>query len=288
MRIHKSMLVVIVAWLTIGSSALAADAEADAKKLFDDGLTVLAEGDFDGAVKAFAAAAKADPGEINYRQHHALVRRVVQVRTMLDQQSDPQRWDAIAKSLRAFYYDYQVFGEALALDEKAHEKLNTAESAAALGETQLELEMNEEAAQLLAGLDEERTSSRARVLLGVALARLGRAEEAKAIAATCVMPKEPQAAMYHDMACLHALLDDRDAAAKMLTLCFQNTPPSLLDAKKDRARQRGDLNGLAASAEYEKVWLTASTVKESTCSGGASCGSCPSAATCTSGDKGGK
>ena len=52
---------------------------------------------------------------------------------MLDQQSNEERWVGIAVSLRAFYYDYKVFGEALALDKMAHEKLNSAETAAALG-----------------------------------------------------------------------------------------------------------------------------------------------------------
>jgi tetratricopeptide (TPR) repeat protein len=288
MRIHKSILVVIVACLTVGSSVFAAAPAPDAEELFEYGLSVLAKGDFDGAIEAFAAAAKADPQELNYRQHHSLLRRVVQVRAMLDQQANTERWVEMTKSLRAFYYDYKVFGEALALDERVHDKLNTAESATALGETQLELKMNEEAAAFLGALDKERTSPRSQVLLGVALARLDRMDEAEKIAAKCKPPKEPDPAYFLDMACLCALLGEKDEAAKNLTLCFEHTPPSLLDAAKDRARAREDLNGLATSAEYEKVWLTASKIKESTCSGGASCGSCPSAATCTSGDKGGK
>jgi tetratricopeptide (TPR) repeat protein len=198
------------------------------------------------------------------------------------------RWVEMTKSLRAFYYDYKVFGEALALDERVHYKLNSADSAAALGETQLELKMNEEAAAFLGALDEERTSPRSQVLLGVALARLDRMNEAEKIASECKPPKEPDAAYFLDMACLCALLGETDDAAKNLRLCFEHTPPSLLDAAKDRARAREDLNGLANSAEYEKVWLTASKIKESDCSGGTSCGACPSAATCTSGDKGGK
>ncbi|MHC4774633.1 MAG: tetratricopeptide repeat protein [Planctomycetota bacterium] len=289
MRICKPILAAIVASLTIGSSLLAADPAGEANALYEDGLALLAQGDFAGAAKALGAAAQADPEESSYRQHAALVRRVVQLRTMHDQQSIPARWSDIAKSLRAFYYEYRLFNEALALDEKAHEKLNTAESAAALGETQLELELNERAAEFLAGLDENRVSPRSRVLLGIALARLDRIDEAKAIAAKCVVPKEPDPAMCFDMACLQALLGQRNGAAKMLTRCFESTPPSLLEATKDRARQREDLNGLATSTEHEGVWLTASRVKESSCSGGTSCGACPSAKTCKPGHpKGGK
>ena len=91
--------------------------------------------------------------------------------------------------------------------------------------------------------------------------------------------------MCFEMACLQAQLGREDDAAKLLTRCFESTPPSLLEATKDRARKREDLAGLATSSEHEGVWLTASKVKESSCSSGASCGACPSAKTCGSGAK---
>jgi thioredoxin-like negative regulator of GroEL len=285
MRTHKSLLVVIAASLAFCSQLLAADAPAEAEKHHADAVALLAQGDFPGAARALAAAAQADPEEPSYRQQAALVRSVVRLRTSLDRETNPERWRAAARALRAFYYEYKVFGEALALDEKVHRKINTAETAAALGETRLELGMNKPAAELLAGLDEQRTSERSRVLLGIALARLGRAEEARAIADTCAVPQEPTPMLCFDMARLQSLLGRDEAAAKLLTLAFEATPPSLLEATKERTRNRADLVALAASSEYEHVWLTASKVKESSCSTGTSCGACPSARTCGAGQK---
>jgi tetratricopeptide (TPR) repeat protein len=264
--------------------ALAGAAET-AAALVAQGKGLLAKADFEGALKAYAEAAKTDSQNQDYRQQYAVLRRVIQMREGVDKETNDEKWRGTVAGLRAFYYGNDLYGEALALDRKAHTKLKNADSASALAQTQLQMGQNAEAAVTLSALDEKSATPQSQVLLGIALARQGKNDEAKALAGKIETPKEGMPGLLYDLASLHALTGDTAGAAALLTRCFENTPPSRVDAFKATAKQDKDLASMVASADFAKALETTSKVKESACTGGSNCGSCPSKGSCSTASK---
>jgi tetratricopeptide (TPR) repeat protein len=253
----------------------------DAARAFADGKALLAKGEYDAALKAYADAAKADPKNEEYRQQHALLRRVIKMRQEVQDEKDAAKLESTAMALRAFYYESNLYRQALDLDKLVHSKRSTPDSLARLAETQLQLDMNADAAALLGTVDDPKATPQTRLLLGIALARLGKLDDAKTLARKCPKPDELGPGLLFDLARLQALIGDRNKATALLIRCFESTPPSRLEAFKASAKECKDLGALVASAaEFDQIMRTQSKVKESACSTGADCSKCPSKASC--------
>jgi Flp pilus assembly protein TadD len=253
-----------------------ADENGEAAAAHQRGLTVLASGDFDGAIAAFTTAAKADPENKQYRKDIALVSRVKALRGTLPKiEQNEAKWMKMSTSLRSFYLQYEVFGEAVAIDEARFKRFGTPAIAINLAESYLENHQDREAVKTLVALKDGDRTVRGKVMLGIGLARTGKMEEAKALAASVARgdAKDPQ--LLYDSACLNALIGDLDRASAQLTRCFESIPASSLVTLKRYSLTRADLKALR-SDKFASVWSTASKVKSSGCAG------CASAATCGS------
>ncbi|MFH1746434.1 MAG: hypothetical protein ABIG44_05250, partial [Planctomycetota bacterium] len=227
---RRIILCLIVTGLAIAAAPVLA-APLDNAEKFAQGQELLADGNFEGALQAFTAATKANPDNEEYRQQATLLRRIIQMRTIhAGLESDDQRWLPMAKGLHAFYHDNGIYGEALKLDRQVYAQDESAESAVNLARTQLALDMNAEAAKLLSSLPEEQATPEVRLLNGVALARLGKTEEARQILKSCPAPEKPSCDFFYDRARLCALLNDSEGAAKDLAGCLENCPPGRLAA----------------------------------------------------------
>ncbi len=278
-----SLVLAAAALFAIPAPSANAAETANASKSYEHGAALLADADFDGALEAYAAAAKAEPDNQVYRQQYSLLSRVMKVRAGFEQQKNPVVWDRTAIALRAYYEANKIYGEAMEVDWQRHERTGTPETAVLLAESQLRLDLNEETVELLDELGDDQTP-RAAALKGIALARMGKMDAAKMLAGECCPEGvKPDPALCFDLARLSSLIGDQEPAAKMLVCCFEQTVPSQLGAMKTSAEECGDLSKLVASDLSEKVWSTQSAIKESGCSGGTSCGSCPSRGTCGSG-----
>ncbi len=283
MKLRRVLVCSLIGLVAMSAPQALAGVNEDAAKLFAEGKALVAKADFEGAQKAFAAAAKLDSEKkLEYRQQYSMLRQVMQMRESIDKEKNEQKWQAMARALRSYYHQNKVYSEALALDKKVHEKLKNGESAAALAGTQLAMGLNEDAAKVIGGLDEKSMTAEARILLGIALARQKKIDEAKAAVAKCKLAADSDSGLYYDMACVKALVGESDEANALLTRAFELTPPSRLDAVKAHAKTDKDLASLVGSAGFEKALKTESKVKESKCSGGSSCGNCPSRGGCSS------
>jgi tetratricopeptide (TPR) repeat protein len=261
----------------LASSTFAASDDAAAK--FAQGNALLAKGDFDGAQKAYVAAAKAAPDNEEYVQRATLIRRVIEVRQKLDKLTGDE-WVSTAAALHAFYDENQIYTEALPLARKVHEKLRTADSAVALARTQLAMKQNADAAELLRGLSKEQTTLETQSLLSLALARQGDIAAAKTAAAGLAPPPDTAGQVWFDLASVYALTGDADKALAALTHGFETTPPSQLEATRERVKQSADYASVKTRPDFAKVCATESKVAESKCSSGASCAKCPSRTKC--------
>ena len=267
MRFRRVLISLAVTSIMCCTAAAWADT-AEAAREFDHGKTLLAQGDFAGALEAFKATAKADAENKDYFQAYRLLRRVIQVRKQFAEEQDEVIWQQTGRALYNYYRQYDILGETLPLARALHEKMASDESAVMLADAQLALDQDAAAADLLAGLSAEQRTVHTDILQGIALARLDRLDEAQALVAELKLPRECDAQVYFDAARLYAQLDDARQALALLQRAFESTPAQFLDDSKADARKCADLAGLATGPEFVRVLETKSEVK----AGGGGCG----------------
>lgn len=261
--------------------AIATTAYAEtAAESFAKGQKALTKGSFQAALDAYASAARADRENQEYAQRYAMVRRIVDLRKRLDSEKRQQQWEYTARALRAFYVNERLYPELLKLDEAIHAKLNSAQSAAFLAETQLAMDQNAAAVKTLAALGPAKTSPMAQLLLGIALARTGKVDDAKQLADNVKLPKDAGPTTVYTAARLCAATGDSAKAMTLLKTCFEGTLPSQLDGFKTHAKTCSEFAAVASTPEFAVVLKTASKMPESKCSGGSSCAGCPMRGKC--------
>jgi len=270
--------VLVAAVMTHPSAVLA----ESAREAYDNGEVLLAKADFNGAMKAFAAAARADRSTPEYYQHYSLVRQVIALRKRLDTERNSAYWQRTAQSLHSFYISNGIYSEALPLDKRVHARLDTTASAVTLAETQLAMDLNAEASAVLEALDAGKATTAARALLGVALARNGKVEEARQLAEAIKLSDKAGPGTLYSVARLHGEIDNTDEALGLLKRTFESIAPSRLEDFKNHARKSREFAALASMAAFAKVLETKSKIAESKCSGGSSCAGCPMRGKCPS------
>jgi tetratricopeptide (TPR) repeat protein len=251
-----------------------------AEQWFAKGEALLANGEFSAALRAFASAARADHNNKEYVQHYTMLRTIVDLRSRLETTENPQQWEQIARSLHAFYVNEKLYSELLAVDKQMHAKLNTAESAAMLAETQLAMDLNKEAAGTLSGLAPHKASASCLALLGIALVRTGKTAEAGELAGKLSLPDNATPGTKYVAARLYAAVGDSANALRLLGRCFESVLPSQLDGFKSHAKQCPEFAAMISTPEFGRVMETKSKMPESQCSGGGNCANCPMRGKC--------
>jgi tetratricopeptide (TPR) repeat protein len=263
--------------LAVNSMAAASPPEAYSK-----GLALVEQGELRDALYALADAVRGDRANQQYIQQFMLVRQALVYENALASETNPQRWLQIAQALRSFYVSVDAHAQALKLDRQIHQREASAGSAVQLAETLLALDKNADAADTLTALDEASATPATRALLGIALARQGKIDQAREVTAGIETSADTGPGTYYCVARAHAASGDSDAALTLLTRCFETTPPSRLAALKSHAQKSPEFAPLASKPRFSEVMETASKVVESKCSGGSSCAGCPMRGQCAS------
>jgi tetratricopeptide (TPR) repeat protein len=265
----RSLLFLILIAPALAGEPAAARAEA--------GERLLDRGDIRGALAAYIEAAELDPGKQAYTVRALVLRRVERMRTLIESDDTSPRWRTAAITLHAFYLDEGLTDLALELDRKAHARLDSSGSAILLAETLLLLDRDEEVAKLLSA--RPRPALHERVLEGIALARLGRKEEAEKLDAAISVPGNAPSILLRDLARLKARLGAAEKALPLLRSSFEKTSANALDGARRRVRACSDFAALRSTPAFQEVLRTTSKIEEG-CSGGSSCGSCPKRGEC--------
>lgn len=273
------MLVVIL----LLSLPVAAGSPEKAQQAFSEGQALLANADFDGALKAFKKASKADSANAEYGQQYAMLRQIVSLRKQLPKEKNKEKWLESAAALHTYYHEQGLFVQSLPVDQERLRRTASGEAALLLLQTQLALGMNSEAIEVIVGLPTDEQSAHVRTLHGLALAREGRMEEARSMVANAsTLDASAGPRCFFDLAGLCALVGDSQGALRALKRSIELTPPSQIDAFKSRIGRSPDMASLVPTSEFAEVMKTSSTVQESPCSGGSGCSKCPQRAKCGS------
>jgi tetratricopeptide (TPR) repeat protein len=277
-------LVALALGLLLAAPVVAEDAP-DAAGLFAKGKTLLASGDLNAALRSFVAAAKAAPDNAEYARQAGILKQVVSLRERVKQAEPDAKWERMVVSLHVYFLQNGLVDMALDLDREAHGRAPSKTTTLLLAEGLLEAKRNDEAAGLLADVKAEWRTPLTHVYRGIALARLGKADAARASLKAVAVDAETGPGLRYDVARLHVLLGEMDAAVRQLTLCFEAVPPTQLEAVKTMAKACPDFAALAKTDAFAKVLAVESKIGESDCSGGSGCGSCPSRGSCPGGGK---
>jgi len=273
----RSLLVLTLVALAVLGSGLAQAAPGAGAAHYEQGAAQLKQGQIDAAAGSFLAAAKAEPKNQVYVQQALVLRRVQGLRKFVATNDLSKRWETSARSLHLFYVQSGIPSLAVELDTIAHQRMQNTTSAAWLAESYLETGQNVEATNLLATYSEK--SPHLAAYHAIALARLGRMDDAQRIAQRAVPTNEAEPGYLFDLARLSAVLGRSPQALSFLQTSFEKTPAAALPFSKARAKASPDLATLAAQPAFAEVLATESKVKQ-TCSGGSSCASCPNRGGC--------
>ena len=204
-------------------SGLAQDNENAGAQAFAKGQALLKTGAIQDALQAFATAARAPDARDEYKQQFMLVRNVLNMRQALAVQDDPAKWNKIAVRLRNFYYTLRLYEDLYKLASKMHERNPSASSAVLMADALLCLNRNEEAEKALRSVDGSKLNLHAKTLLGLALARQKKMDEARAIVAGIKMPEQVSPRFLLDVARVKVLVGDVDGGLADLTTAFERT-----------------------------------------------------------------
>jgi len=262
---------IILAPFALSAAASAATPE----EAFERGKACLSEGDLRGALKEYADAARAAPDNDSYLKEFMLVRNAVLLKHNLAKTEDQKQWLQMAKGLRAFYAGNGLLQQALELDKQIHAKAHTSFTAMQLAETQLALDLNQDAEKVLSALGTDKSTTASRALLAIALVRQGKSAEARTIAEATVASDKAGPITLYDLARMQAALGNADESITLLTDSFEATLPSRLDLFKRHAAKCPEFTSIVKSPSFQKALATESKVTESECSSGSSCASCP-------------
>jgi tetratricopeptide (TPR) repeat protein len=239
------------------------------------GKALLAKGDCDGALAAYAAATRALPGHQEYRDQYSTLRRIVQLRARLRTEKEPQQWEYMARALHNLYVGHGLLSEAVMLARELHARVKAESSAILLAETELTMKRNAAAAEVLTSLEKGKSTAASKVLLAIALARQGKMDLARDVTQSVSAADSTDPGMTYMMARLYALIGDSVKATDSLTRCLESLPRSRQDGVKNHARQCPDFASVVGSSEFKQALNAESKVGESQCSGGSGCGNCP-------------
>lgn len=247
----------------LGSVPALAESADEAAKAFAEGKTLLAKADFDGASQAFREATQTHPDNKEYARQYGMLRQIIRTRAQIANEQDPDRWWGMARSLCAYYHGHKIHSEALPLDREIHRRRPTVDSAVMLAETQLALGRPSEAAETLRPLAKEDATKQTKVLLGLAFARQGRIDDAKAVIEKVTLEDDAGPRLFLQLAGLRALTGDSNGALEALTRSFELTPPSELDTAKAEAKVSKDFSALTKSSGFAEALRARSKVKDS-------------------------
>lgn len=256
-------------------------AENEATKSFKKGEALLQKGDVEGAFKAYVTAAKADPSNMAYKEKAMLLRRALILKRFADENEQSPKWEKVVINLHAFYLTQGIYPAALSLNKKVHAKLNNSLSASLLAETLLEMNKNKETLDLINGLDPKLMDTQLYLHKAITLARLGDKKNAETILNTHLKQEIKDPGLNYDLARIHVLMGNIDAAGKNLVYCLENIPPTETNKVKGFIKKGVDFKGMANTPALALVMKTKSKIKVSACSGGSDCGSCPSRGGCS-------
>lgn len=235
------------------------------------------DANYQGALTAYAQAARANPAVQYYRDQFALLRGVSKMQAALASETLPEKWKTYAEAVRVYLYAKGYYQAALAVDQAARAKFSDPYVNVATIETLLLVGQDSQVqplAQSLSQVTGVAIPPRWQTLRPVVMAHTGQADQAlAAVAGVKVDPAMDPASLF-DLARIYKAAAKKDDALSYLRLFLEHTPPTEMATSRNMITLCADFRDLQDQDAFKTVLATQSKVTQSGCTGGASCSSC--------------
>ncbi len=253
---------------------------------------VLADSDFDSALKLYANAARENADNSYYKDQYSILRRVIKMKTALDKAAGTtdnlndtviKRLSTYYQAVRAYYYSKGFYSESLKLDDMAmklipgeQQALNYAESVVVVNP--------DNALETVSGISADSENGAGQIELYNLLLQSRKAKSDNLQAAVDkikVNPEaDPESLVY--LACIYKNAGDQAKAYEYVQMALEHTVPSEINGTRILASSMEEFKGEANGKEFVEVLKTESKVAQSGCTGGSSCNSCSLKGKCSS------
>ena len=252
-----------------------------ASAAFARGKALVEAGQFEKSLPALAKAYKAKKSNRRYMQLYMQSYQIVKLQKRLKTETDPARWERIARSLHMVYFRLGLLDLQLAVDQELHKRLGTPQTASMLAETLLAHEKPAEAVKVIETVPADKLTPSTQALHALALLKSGKKAEAKKLADSLDLTEAKGPGLPYRAARLFGALGDQKRAIASLTQAFENIAPSRLGQFKQQAQAADEFKPFVESDAFLLAMKTKSKVPESSCSGASKCSGCPSRGGCS-------
>ncbi len=269
---HVSLTLLLVLGLLAGPALAADESQPESTSAVAKAEQLLKQGKFEEARDAYLELVKADPENEELVKRALVLKRVVDLRQMVATEEISQTWERATIALHGFYLRNGLVDVALEAGKAAHEKAKSDVSASFVAEALLEKNANEEAVAWVEDLRSSLQSTQNLTYQSIALARLGRKDEAREIQKLYGTSETKDPGLLFDTARVQSLLGESDQALASLEAAFENCPTRALPMLKDLAKSNPDLASLSRLPAFAEVMKTESKASDGGGCGGGGCG----------------
>ncbi len=255
-------------------------ANPEANKFAEQGNQAIQKCEFEQASEYYKKASEAAQDNPEYKDKAMLLRNIIRIRENLAKENNIRRWANNAMSLRAFYMQEKLYSEVLNISQQIYSRFASNPVALfMLGESYILCQQYQQAVEFLSKLGESSTQT-TEVLLGIAQAKLGNKDAATTISKQLSQMPSHQPSYCYYAAILETLLQNPNRALQYIANGLKNTPPSQIETLKKKILESPELQTLKENPQFTTTLATESEIKESNCSGGSSCSTCPNRSGC--------
>jgi len=241
------------------------------KPLKSEAVNAVRKGDFEQAAVLFAKEIKANPSEPRLKQLYSELKTQIRREKLLAEETDPGMIVEIGRPMHQFYTKYGLFSKAEAIDRKIYQAEPSTANGVTLGVTLLNLNRNQEAAEIFRKLDLSKAKRGMVLCAALAFARSGdKAASEKLLAQFPIAKLDPNSLQLYAR-CAANNGDVRtasDLTARILAKSPEKNHPSL----KKNLFASSDFRKIADEKTFQDALKTKSQVEDD-------CADCPNRGT---------
>ena len=241
------------------------------KPLKSEAVNAVRKGDFEQAAVLFVREIKENPSEPRLKQLYSELKTQIRREKLLAGETDPGMIVEIGRPMRQFYTKYGLFGKAEAVDRKIYQAEPNTANGVQLGVTLLNLDRNQEAAELFRKLDLSKAKRGMVLCAALAYARSGDKTASEKLLARFPVGKLDTHSLQLYARCAANNGDVRTASeltARILAKAPEKNHPSL----KKNLFASSDFRKIANDKNFQEALKTKSQVQDN-------CDDCPNRGT---------
>ena len=234
----------------------AEETQDSGERAYSEARRQLASGDFSGSVKSLQMALRNDFLNTRYSDDLKLVQKIIRLREEFAQEGDSLRWNILARQLRVYYQKNQIRGELVDISLQIFNRSQLTWDAVCATNAMIIAERFDDALDFVESIDAEGANPSIQISKGYVLYAADRNADARKLARSISLDDLQTPDDLLRLARLQAATELPISAIKTLIRCFELTPASQLEERKEYVVKLPEFEPLLTSSEFAEA-LTA-------------------------------